>query len=179
MPSSSIEYKNVRKTVKQWRWLQSSDQNNVVCFDISTFLMWPRNKSPRHEYLPHRSLEIRIGGMREGCFVNPVSKNSTVENYAVTIQDEKQIWFCEFRSSLLIHHLEPGLSRHFSEAVKHKSANKVLHISSQHLYERWLKHYSICLHVGYISQSKTSLFSQDRNYLLKERDSGIIQSESP
>jgi len=36
---SPIEYKNGQKIVKQWRWLQSSDQNNVVCFDISTFLM--------------------------------------------------------------------------------------------------------------------------------------------
>ncbi len=33
--------------------------------------------------------------------------------------------------------------------------------------------------MAYISQSKTSLSSQDRNYLLKEWDRRIIQSESP
>lgn len=33
--------------------------------------------------------------------------------------------------------------------------------------------------MAYISQSKTSLSLQDRNYLLKERDRRIIQSESP
>ncbi len=51
MPLSPTEYRNARKTMKQWCWLQSSDQNNVVCFDISTFLMWPRNKSPHVYYL--------------------------------------------------------------------------------------------------------------------------------
>lgn len=95
--------------------------------------------------------------------------------YQIRMKNRKR---CENAS---VHHSRSSTAnlQTFQGGSRIQSADKTLHISKCHLYERWVKHYSSCLHVGYISQSKTSLNSHDGKNLLKERDRGdntIIKS---